>query len=83
MGLKIHIEMEMPLSKSDAENLMTISMMNVTIANGALADLEPEAADKACGAIDEKAAPQFSICTYAAGHRGRHRYINFGTPLEE
>lgn len=85
MGLKIHVEIETPLTKSEAENLMAVSMMNVTISNGSLADYDPPGPDKVCGAYDPTADPQKStaICTYVDGHDGRHRFINFGPALEE
>ena len=85
MGLKITIEVETPLTKADAESLIAASMLSVSIANGALADQEPDGPDTACSAIDPEAVPEdsFSICTYKKGHEGRHRYVDFGNPPEE
>jgi len=85
MGLRIVAEISMPLTKDEAETLMALSMFNVTIANGALADEEPDSPDKACGALDPNIdqSKAFAICTYRAGHKGRHRYVNFGPPQGE
>lgn len=85
MGLKIEVEIVLPLTKTEAETLMGISMMNVTLANGAIADLEPSGPGQACAALDPNvdATQFFAICTYASGHEGRHRFVNFGPPVEE
>lgn len=84
MGLKIHAEIELPLSKDEAEGLMGLAMLSVSLGNGALADLEPEGPDKVCGAPDPSAPEGVTaICTYIDGHKGRHRFTNFGRTQEE
>jgi len=85
MGLKIVAEIELPLTKEEAETVMALSYFNVSVANGAIADLEPEAPDKVCGALDPGIDPQraVAICTYKSDHKGRHRFQNFGQAQEE
>lgn len=85
MGLKITTEIQLPLTKDEAETLQFISAMTGTVATARLTEFEPPSADRVCGMLDPEIDPEkmTAICTYIRGHEGRHRFVNFGATQEE
>jgi hypothetical protein len=81
MGLKVTLEVELPLTKDEAEGLTGLSMMTMSLANVALSAFDPTSAGEACGVVH--AENENLVCTYTKGHGGNHRFVDFGAPGEE